>query len=899
MQISHSITIDLLEPRKNVIHVVQDDSTRQILLTLLSGGVAYNVSADLAAGEKATGVVSFRKPDGHTGCYDTANLTFDEHTVPSGGNPKALGLYELVGYSYIQTNDTEAVAGKTYYEGEGTTAVETGGATNKWLVHLDGQCFTCSGTTMLNVSFFTENGKLLSTFIIEADVHPNPAISVTSGSYYNLQSIADLREALAKCVRFDAQSLSADERDQARRNIGAMEASNMPSFRMVSSPLFDVTPPAGSSAPDVFISVDRANGKLSVAKDDENDPDVVIEGVGAPESANDAANKAYVDAQIAAIDIETDVSDAYAAAEQQDPTLTPLAYLAALPAGRYKMYAGGSNYRAENIPIADSSTYVTSEIKEVTDEGFSHRYVYNDGRREVAVFEEGGTHYHTPLSAQRPVRDIEVVPRGFLMEKLAPPFAGENAYRAGDYCTHDGGLYRAKQDIAAGLVWDAALWDEVTVGGELEEMDRQQKDMLGNIAADYDSTKTYSAGAYCMQDEKLYRCVIPIPTPEAWTAAHWEEVTVGQAMRENKEYIDAVASTLKFETWGDLQKIVRAGLANKVLEVGDQLTCERAGDELVWDVLGIDIDTPADSQFTHSVTIGLHDCLADLQFDAREALFYFADGLAAGTYKFTVKDHSWVSGDINKTFQFTLTREVPAKGQFVLDVAYNVTIANSTAKTYASATSATAIETVTITEGSEGTDLGDVNNGILGGTNSLQRALRGNNNYSQSALRQYLNSKADAGSVWGPKNAWDRMPAWNDTTNGFLNGMDEDFLAVIGEVTKKTALNTVSDGGGSATTTEKVFLLSRSEVYGGDEVTGGEGAAYPYFSDHSDLGSAGMGNDANRIKYRNGDAQYWWLRSPLAGTAAGMRVVYTTGYLASTSYFAHSFFGIVPACCII
>ncbi len=340
--------------------------------------------------------------------------------------------------------------------------------------------------------------------------------------------------------------------------------------------------------------------------------------------------------------------------------------------------------------------------------------------------------------------------------------------------------------------------------------------------------------------------------------------------------------------------------------LGDKIVVHETASPLVWDVLGIDCDTPADSQFTHSVTLGLHDCLADLQFDAGEALFYFVDGLAAGTYNFTVKAHSWVASDVNKTFQFTLTQAIPAKGQLVLSVSHDVTIANSTAKTYASSTSATEIEKVTITEGSSGTSLGDVNNAISGGmtvnlltlyTNSLQRALLGNGNYGESAIRQYLNSKAAAGSVWSAKNVWDRAPSWNASTAGFLNGMDEDFLSVVGEVTKKTALNTVCETGGYTTSTEKFFLLSRSEVYGGNEVTGGEGAAYPYYSDYSDLGSAGTGNDSNRIKYRNGSAQYWWLRSPDAGLACYVRRVRSVGDVTISP--ANFSFGVVPACCII
>lgn len=331
--------------------------------------------------------------------------------------------------------------------------------------------------------------------------------------------------------------------------------------------------------------------------------------------------------------------------------------------------------------------------------------------------------------------------------------------------------------------------------------------------------------------------------------------------------------------------------------VGDKIVVHETASTLVWDVLGIDCDTPADSQFTHSITLGLHDCLAGMVFDAREALFYCPDGLAAGTYNFKVTQHTWVSSDVNKTFQFTLTQAVPAGGQIVLQVSYNVTIAGSTLKTYASASATTEIETATITEGTGGTSLGDVNNAINGNTNSLQRGLLGNNRYSVSAMRQYLNSSAAAGSVWTPKHNFDRAPSWATSTAGFLNGMDEDFLSVIGEVTKVTALNTVSDGGGSETTTERFFLLSRSEVYGGNEVTGGEGAAYPYYANYSDLAAPGTGDDTNRIKYRNGSAQYWWLRSPFAGHTLSVRIVLATGNVSFSN--AASTYGVAPACCII
>lgn len=56
---------------------------------------------------------------GLVGLYTIEKLTdptFDEYTVPQGGNPKALGLYEKDNQNnYVPTNDETAVSGKKYY----------------------------------------------------------------------------------------------------------------------------------------------------------------------------------------------------------------------------------------------------------------------------------------------------------------------------------------------------------------------------------------------------------------------------------------------------------------------------------------------------------------------------------------------------------------------------------------------------------------------------------------------------------------------------------------------------------------------------------------------------------------------------------------------------------------
>ena len=358
------------------------------------------------------------------------------------------------------------------------------------------------------------------------------------------------------------------------------------------------------------------------------------------------------------------------------------------------------------------------------------------------------------------------------------------------------------------------------------------------------------------------------------------------------------ATTYDVTSWRGIRDIVRQGQAARFFQVGDLLECEKNGSKIQWVVLGIDQDTPADSQFTHSLTLGAVDVYTEMQFDNKEAIFAFPEGLAAGTYHFTISVQPWVAGDVGKTVQFTIANAIPENGVIVLNNAYNATMIGSTLSVYASNVATTAAETASISEGSDGTDLGSVGNAISGNTNSIQRAYLGSNKYSESAIRQWLNSDKAAGNVWTPQTKWDRPPSWATTTDGFLRGIDPDFAAVLGTCNKRTALNTISDGGGYMDSTERVFLLSRTEVYGGLNNNVSENAPYDYFKNYSDLSSAGTGADSNRTKYRNNVAKYWWLRSPYTGYAYSPYNVSPSGTIIDYVSATNSY-GVVPACCII
>ena len=294
----------------------------------------------------------------------------------------------------------------------------------------------------------------------------------------------------------------------------------------------------------------------------------------------------------------------------------------------------------------------------------------------------------------------------------------------------------------------------------------------------------------------------------------------------------------------------------------------------MWDIIGFDIDTPADKQFTHSMTLQLHEVFDLVQFNAPAAMYYAEEELAAGIYHVTPKN-GWSGGMGNgKTYQFTLTKAVPKGGQIVWNGAWDQDPLKYDIKTYASPTSTTVIETVKPTEGTGGTELTTLNSG--------QRMCYGSNNYKESAVREWLNSDKVAGSVWTPATNYDRPPSWVSNKAGFMNGMDADFLAVIGKTTKVTCRNNVTDGGGSDTTKDKFFLLSRRELFMGDEVSSvKEGEPYPYYSNYSDYTSPNTGADSNRVKYKNGSPQWQWERTPDAGgsyTVRGVavRVIWTT-----------------------
>jgi hypothetical protein len=83
-----------------------------------------------------------------------------------------------------------------------------------------------------------------------------------------------------------------------------------------------------------------------------------------------------------------------------------------------------------------------------------------------------------------------------------------------------------------------------------------------------------------------------------------EEVNENIINTKEETIKEVLNITNAIDSWESVQKIVRAGYAPLIFNIGDQLTCnsEQFG-ELTWDIIGIDYDTPTNSEYTHSMTL--------------------------------------------------------------------------------------------------------------------------------------------------------------------------------------------------------------------------------------------------------------------------------------------------------
>ena len=192
------------------------------------------------------------------------------------------------------------------------------------------------------------------------------------------------------------------------------------------------------------------------------------------------------------------------------------------------------------------------------------------------------------------------------------------------------------------------------------------------------------------------------------------------------------------------------------------------------------------------------------------------------------------------------------------------------------------------------------------------RQSYGNNRYSVSNIKQWLNSgeeewysaQHDADTPPSEDYLYNGINAY-DTEKGFLTNFSERFKNMLLETTKKTACNTVCDGGGMDTEQQKIFLLANVEA-GGTYATD-EGSAYEVFVDAtSRIATLTEGAAANNEYYPTnhtaGKQLAWLLRTPALTSSVYVMQVNSAGGFSGTDATAPRAYisanGIRPACCV-
>ena len=388
------------------------------------------------------------------------------------------------------------------------------------------------------------------------------------------------------------------------------------------------------------------------------------------------------------------------------------------------------------------------------------------------------------------------------------------------------------------------------------------------------------------------------------------------------QLVSASATATPVATLNEIHEIVRSGEAANVFSIGDQINLNwndgTTAYVLPFDIVHFGDVELQDGETVPGMFIQSHYALQGVQFDASEAIMKCSSALSAGTYHFTIGT-SWGTHCVaNKVYQFTTTQEIPENGQIVVGSnssfytwsAPDTAPSNWRVYTFSSASSTTPIETLTLTEGSGGTDLGTLSSSTKFGASglvNLQMAAYGYNRWSHSANRQYYNSSAATGSWWAAQHDTDRPPQQLATVRGFMAGLDEAFLNIIKPVKVVTALNTVTDTdiGSSEVTYDTFFLASLEQEYIVPQASGVEGSYWEYWKQRLGLTSpqaqGSGGTNAKHIRYgydAKTTAQYCRLRSAYRGNAYSTWYVNASGYAYGSHYGATGARRGCPACVI-
>lgn len=366
--------------------------------------------------------------------------------------------------------------------------------------------------------------------------------------------------------------------------------------------------------------------------------------------------------------------------------------------------------------------------------------------------------------------------------------------------------------------------------------------------------------------------------------------------------------------WAEVATLVRAGYAEYVYDFGDQFkdkwtdtAATKDYENYNWHVAHFGNYELQDGETVPGMTIQAHWAHPfGVQFSHQRAFLKCDEGLAAGTYYFTIESTWGTNVQAGDNVSFTLTQAVPAGGRIAgCYGAPDQAKANWRIYVYAADGKTQVGDTITPTFSATGTNLGTMKASSRNGNlNSCQEMAYGWNRWKTSALRQYLNSSATKGNWWVAQDGWDIAPDQLKDKDGFLCGMPEALLDAIKPTKIVTYPNTVNDdtaGNTPDVTYDKVFLPALEQIYVNPQKSG-EGSAWEYWKRVAGTSTplAQWGTYPQMITYaveNHTSAQYVRLRSAIRGSAVNTWSVYSSGYVGSYGY-ASSAYTFAPACVI-
>ena len=345
------------------------------------------------------------------------------------------------------------------------------------------------------------------------------------------------------------------------------------------------------------------------------------------------------------------------------------------------------------------------------------------------------------------------------------------------------------------------------------------------------------------------------------TGVIWRESTVHDinnlaTKTELSDLLDKYMNDKNINSWETIQDIVRSGMAPMIFEIGDQFISHHSiyGD-IVWDIVGFDVDVPADKRYNHSMSLQTHDIIISGGIDSYITIgrvYNLPDG-------FDYHETYHLYTDVNTNNNYCIIFDSLQNPYDIIGDWYLIGNAlwcrlRDTSRTH------THIGSIEIRDKWDNDEFGTSNDRVFY-TGTFETYIGKQPAYSTSLINTWLNSNSESPLYDGD---YDRTsPTWAVTMPGFMYGLDKELISVIGDVILPDSTDD---------THAKIFLPSLENIY-----TTHTDIWYPYYT----TGSSGT-------KYHNNIPKNWWLRT----------YGYTNDAICHDNMAIYEY-GISPVCCII